>query len=182
MTQLMNELHQDHQQISILLTILKNKLATLEGGARPNFALMSEVVDYLSDYAGSSHHEREDLLYRYLVEHYPANADIVSQQLQEHQELARLTLDMGRATHAAMLDAPVSLVDFGRLLKRFVDKQQLHLSLEESKVFPVVQRCFSRNDWQLVAAQLASLNGGQAKSTQQQRYRELTHALIEDLT
>lgn len=178
MTQLMNELHQDHQQISVLLTILKNKLATLESGARPNFALMGEVVDYLSDYAGSCHHEREDVLYHYLLKHYPAHAQMVQQQLDEHRELARLTQEMGRATSAAIMDAPIALGEFARLLSRFIEKQQQHLSVEEHKLYPLAQRCLSPEDWSAITAQLPL----PASTGHQRRYRELTQALIDDLT
>jgi len=181
MTQLMNELHQDHQQISVLLTILKNKLATLESGARPNFSLMAEVVDYLSDYSGSFHHQREDVLYRYLLEHCASHAGSLRQPWQEHQHLAQLTSELGRATQAAMLDTPISLERFARLLGEFIDKQQQHLSLEEHKLFPLAQRCLDQSDWRAIAALLPEPLDPRVKSGHQRRYRELTQALIDDL-
>lgn len=182
MKQLMNALHQDHQQITVLLTILKNKRATLEQGGKPNFPLMAEVVDYLLDYAGSYHHEKEDILYAYLREHYPETAEIVAQQFQEHQELARLTRALASSIEAAMMDAPVSLADFGRQLGRFIDKQTHHLSQEENKVFPLAQRLLGRDEWDQLGAEFPQREDPMASSAEfQARYSHLAQALIEDL-
>ncbi|WP_210395407.1 hemerythrin domain-containing protein [Motiliproteus sediminis] len=181
MKQLMNALHQDHQQITVLLTILKNKLVTLQQGGKPNFALMAEVVDYLQDYAGSFHHEKEDHLYHYLRAHYPDTATVISQQFDEHRELAQLTHALARTIDAALMDAPVSLSDFSRQLSRFIDKQSHHLSQEENKVFPLIQRTLSRDEWHAVSQQLPQRDDPLASAGFEARYRHLAQALIEDL-
>ena len=181
MNALMNELHQDHQHIATLLTILKNKLTTLRTGARPNFNLMAEVVDYLTDYADDYHHGKENLIYYYMQEHYPKKSHLIEQQMHEHEELRKITQRLRADVDQALMDMPLSLEEFSRQLESFIDRQGQHLSVEETKVFPVVEQCFSIDDWEKLGESLPNREDPLFGEARELRFKNLYEALIEDL-
>ncbi len=182
MTQLINDLHHDHRNISALLTILKNKLATLKTGSRPNFSLMAEVVDYLSDYGDEYHHAKENLIYHYLIDRFPKKTHIVEQQMQEHEELHLLTAQLSNSVNQVLMDMPLSLDEFAEQLHQFIEKQGQHLNQEESKVFPIIEQYFSAEDWQKIEKQLPTREDPLFGDDREKRYNTLYEALIEDLT
>lgn len=183
MKQIMSELTQDHQHINALLTILKNKLVTLEGSGRPDFNLMSEVLDYLDDYADGYHHVREDLIFNYLCTHHPECDSLVNQARQEHQELAQLTGGLRESVDQVLLDTPFLLHDFTQQLARFIDKQSEHLSMETDRLFPLIEKSMTLNDWQQFASQVPTRqNPLLAQERNVARYQRLYNALIDDLT
>ncbi|WP_158070120.1 hemerythrin domain-containing protein [Motiliproteus sp. MSK22-1] len=182
MTLLMNDLRQDHKHISALLTILKNKLSTLKMGSHPNFALMAEVVDYLTDYADDYHHGKENLIYHYMQEHYPKKSNLISQQFREHEELRVLTKQLSATIDQALMDMPFLLEEFAAQLEQFVDRQSQHLFMEDSKIFPAIEQVLSSDDWAKLSDMLPKREDPLFGESREAHYQALYDALIEDLT
>ncbi len=181
MAQMISELHQDHQHISALLTILKNKLALLELGDRPNFNLMAEVVDYLIDYADDYHHCKENIIYNYLQLHYPRHSHLFDQQKKEHEQLRELTLKLRASVDQALLDMPLPMEEFTHQLRSFIDAQCQHLNTEEGKIFPLVEQHLTADDWKQLQASVPARENPLQTSEREQRYKNLYEALIDDL-
>ncbi|MCW8885494.1 MAG: hemerythrin domain-containing protein [Motiliproteus sp.] len=182
MTQLLNDLHKDHINISALLTILKNKLATLKAGRKPNFGLMAEVVDYLGDYGDNYHHAKENLIYHYIEDRFPKKTNIIHQQMKEHDELKILTEELGNSVNQVLMDVPIQLEEFIEQLHQFIEKQGQHLNHEECKVFPLIEQCLSIDDWKYIASSLPDREDPLFGKEREERYNALYEALIEDLT
>ena len=181
MTLLMNDLRQDHKHISALLTILKNKLATLKMGSHPNFGLMAEVVDYLTDYADDYHHGKENLIYHYMQEHYPKKSGLISHQLREHEELRVLTKQLSSTIDQALMDMPFLLDEFTDQLEQFIDRQSQHLSVEDNKIFPAIEQVLSADDLAKLNEMLPRREDPLFGRTRESQYQALYDALIEDL-
>ncbi|RDE24483.1 hypothetical protein DV711_02525 [Motiliproteus coralliicola] len=181
MKEIMTGLYQDHQHIGRLLTILQNKLATLELGSRPNFQLMSDVLDYLEDYGDGYHHPREDLLFGYIRHHHHECESLVNQADNEHQELARLTRALRESVDQVLLDAPFSLQDFCKRLARYIDTQRRHLSFEEQRLFPLIEQYMTMDNWQDFSEKAPYRHDPLEAENRSQNYQQLANALIEDL-
>ena len=181
MKQIMNDLHQDHQHISALLTILKNKLATLEDGGRPNFGLMLEVLDYLDDYADGYHHAREDLLFSFMHRYHQECDGLIQQANNEHQQLADLTRNLRDAVEQVQSDTVVPLRDFIKRLRRYIEYQGHHLSFEEGKLFPLIEQLMTLEDWHQFAKQAPQRPDPLNEADRDKRYQQLYDALIDDL-
>ncbi|MEH6650951.1 MAG: hemerythrin domain-containing protein [Motiliproteus sp.] len=181
MKQILSELMRDHRHISAVLTILKNKLAMLEDRGRPDFNLMSEVIDYLEDYADGYHHVREDLIFGYMRDHYQQCESLVDQAAKEHQQLAQLTQTLRESVDQVLIDAPFLMEDFTALLHRFIDKQAQHLAFEENKLFPLIAKQMTEQDWQQFSRVAPVRQDPLASSQRDERYRQLYNALIDDL-
>ena len=181
MKQIMTELHQDHQRIGMLLTILKNKLATLQDGARPNFNLMSEVLDYLEEYADDYHHVREDLLFSFISPRHHECETLVNQAHNEHRELARLTQALRESVEQVLLDMPFLLPDFCKRLSRYIEKQTQHLCFEEKRLFPLIEQLMTIDEWRQFAEQAPQRPDPLVSEARKHRYQRLSSALIDDL-
>ncbi|MEH6470570.1 MAG: hemerythrin domain-containing protein [Halopseudomonas sp.] len=181
MKQIMSELHQDHQHIGALLTILKNKLATLEVGSRPNFNLMLDVLDYLEDYADGHHHVREDLIFGFMRNHHQETDGLIDQVDREHRELGELTRALRASVEQVLLDGPFSIQDFTKRLRRYIDKQSQHLNLEEGRLLPLIEQLMTPADWQAFSLQAPQRQNPLLDASRHERYQQLYNALIEDL-
>ena len=81
----------------------------------------------------------------------------------------------------ARLDTPFSLPGFIRDLRRYIDKQGLHLNLEEGKLFPMIEQLMSADDWREFAEQSPPRENPLLAIERHERYQQLYSALIEDL-
>lgn len=182
MSALLNHLHQDHQHIRVLLTILKNKLVTLDIGAKPNFSLLGEVVDYLQDYGDQYHHVIEDQIYQCLFRNHPESKLLVDDQYQQHKALRELTGTLRQSIDSVMVDEPLPLEQFSLLLRRFVDKQADHLECEERKMFPLIEQQLTASDWRELEETLPARVDPLFGESLDRRYAQLYEELIEDLS
>ncbi|MEH6825036.1 MAG: hemerythrin domain-containing protein [Motiliproteus sp.] len=181
MKQIISDLHQDHQHIGALLAILKNKLATLELGSRPNFNLMLDVLDYLDDYANRHHHHHEDQIFSFIRQHQRGADSLLAQTEKEHRELSQLTRALRDSVEQVLLDQPFLIEDFSQRLRRFIDKQIRHLSFEERQLLPLIDRLMAESDWPPSAQLAPQLQAPLLEAAREERYQQLCSALIEDL-
>lgn len=181
MTPLMNALHEDHQHIRSLLTLLRNKLATLEQGRRPNWPLMAQVIDYLGEYAEDYHHRKESAVFAFLRTGYPQSRVQVERQLEEHDELEAITAALRVGLEEAREGDALQSKRFTQELSRFIDKQLGHLTREESLLFPLIERTLTPDDWLQFHADVPRPVDNDGEQRLALRYLELREALIEDL-
>ncbi|WP_207063102.1 hemerythrin domain-containing protein [Motiliproteus sp. SC1-56] len=180
MMPLMNELHEDHQHIRSLLTLLRNKLGTVALGQPVNFKLMAEAVDYLCDYADRFHHRKETRVFEFLRRWYPESTAQVNRQLHEHVELEAATAQLRQTLGRIKSGDAVAEKDFPPHLERFMDKQLRHLTREEERLFPLIERTLTPDNWLHFQATAPELDRTGERQLAE-RYQALCEALIKDL-
>lgn len=181
MTPLMNALHEDHQHMRSLLTLLRNKLATAALGRPGNFILMSQVIDYLREYAEHYHHPKEQSIFAFLRAGYPQTGEQVERQLHEHRELEALTVALRRSLEGMGEEDMAQRHLFNKRLSSFIDKQLSHLTREEKLLFPLIECTLTPDNWLQYHAQAPEAVDRAYEQRLAQRYLELREALIEDL-
>jgi hemerythrin-like domain-containing protein len=149
---MMEQIHREHGYMVRLLAILRSKWNTLNDEKPVNYGLIKEVVDYLSSHSETVHHPKEDILYRYFAEKYPASSEIKSLEV-EHQELSEKTKDFLLTVEMILQDAVVPQDVFLEQLESFIQNQKRHLDFEEKEVLPLIKSCFTTEDWQQVESQ-----------------------------
>ena len=63
--------HADHVVFARLLDLFESQVEAFHAGERPNYELMTEIVDYLRQYGDRFHHPREEVAFERLVERDP---------------------------------------------------------------------------------------------------------------
>ena len=179
----LNELHQDHVNLNKLLAVLSNKLDKLKGGELPNFILMADAVDYISNYADHYHHPREDEMYQFFQDdtNCPELTEAVERCMADHQALKKYSDDLLEAIDCILNDAVVPMATFAAKLESFLDHQAEHLNLEEGTLFPLLDDIITPQQWTELEARLPKADDPLFGELQTERYIELYTELLQDM-
>ncbi|WP_181027928.1 hemerythrin domain-containing protein [Vibrio jasicida] len=146
---MIERIRREHGYMVRLLAILRHKLNEIKQENAINYALVSEIVDYLSNHSEKIHHPKEDILYHYFLKQYGQQKTIENLEL-EHQVLASKTKDFSMLLEMILQDAVVPQELFITQLEDFIVTQKRHLELEERQVLPLIEELFTSDDWQYV--------------------------------
>jgi hemerythrin-like domain-containing protein len=141
-------IEQDHKQVEQLLNVLTEQLVQIESEQHNvNFALMSDIVNYLRNYMDRYHHPKEDLIYSYYLNNYVADAEMPNRLASEHQSLDFLSRELSHSLNIIQLDSVIPFDELAIQLKRFVEKQHAHIKYEDDSVMPLMVEKFTPDDW-----------------------------------
>ena len=59
---LLNDLREDHRNMSIMLDLLSSQIEHIRDGERPDYELIHDIMRYMTVYSDAVHHPKEDLL------------------------------------------------------------------------------------------------------------------------
>lgn len=146
---MIERIRREHGYMVRLLAILRHKLNEIKHERAINYALVGEVVDYLSTHSERVHHPKEDILYHHFLTHYGKQQTIEDLE-QEHKDLAEKTKEFSTVIEMILQDAVVPQDMFVAHLEDFIESQRKHLELEERKILPLIEELFTTEDWQHV--------------------------------
>ena len=172
--------HAEHVNFARLLDILEGQLAEFHAAGRPNYELMTDIVNYLRHFPDQHHHPREDAAFALLAERDPAVKLSVARLQQEHRVIAAAGEDLLRA---------LSEVDSGSLIERaaveaiaamYLVYYRHHIATEEREVLPLAKKLLGPEDWASVALAKPAARDPLFGDESDAGYRELRrHILME---
>jgi hemerythrin-like domain-containing protein len=170
----------EHGNIGKLLDTVIEELGSSAGGAieKPNYLLITGILDYLHSYSDGFHHPREDLLFEHLGKRLPELEPAMEALLEEHQWLDAEGQKLEQALNKH-LKGPHGAERNPRLnsqCRRYVKKLKAHLHMEETEVFTRTE-ALQRHDWMAIDKGLAYQPDPLFGWEVQQRYEELADAL-----
>lgn len=179
---ILKELHQDHINLNKLLAVLGYKLDKLKQGEMPNFVLLSDAVDYISNYADAYHHPLEDQMYDYFKDSgCPELDEAIAKCGDEHKLLKQCSEELIEAVDCILNDAVVPMDQFTTKLEHFLDRQVEHLNLEEGTLFPLLDDIADDEQWSVLSKQLPKMDDPLFGEQQKQRYIDLYSELLRDM-
>ncbi len=146
MKHLIESLHEDHRNLSTLLRLLETNLLALQSDNDPDYPLMVDIVEYVYSYPDVFHHPREDLLYQTAMERDSSVREEIEPVLQQHAELKKCTYSLLDSLNAVLNDTLVDKARLEETIHDFIDLQRAHILLEESKIYPHVERLLTSDD------------------------------------
>ena len=146
---MLERIRREHGYMVRLLSILRHKLSEIKEERIINYALVSEIVDYLSKHSEKVHHPKEDILYHHFLKCYGKQQTMGNLE-KEHQELANKSREFASLIEMILQDAVVPQDMFVAYLEDFIESQREHLELEERKILPLIEKLFTTEDWQHV--------------------------------
>lgn len=146
MKHLIESLHEDHRNLSKLLRLLETNLLALQSDNDPDYSLMVDIIEYICSYPDVFHHPREDLLYQRAMERDSSIREEIEPVLQQHIALNKSTHRLLESLNAVLNDTLVSKTQLKSEIHDFIDFQRAHIVLEESKIFPHVERLLTSDD------------------------------------
>ncbi len=93
MSNLIEQIHQDHINVSKILDLIEKEIERASNEEMPNLELLQDAMRYMINYSDLVHHRKEDSMFTRLVRNDPAAAGAVDVLREEHQTLARLSID-----------------------------------------------------------------------------------------
>lgn len=172
----MAELHQDHVHLSRLLDLMDEQLEILSTDGDPDLLLMMDIVNYIQHYPDLVHHPKEDQVYKVFRERSDHWNDEVDALLKEHHNLPEATLEFFRLLEGAANGS--SIVSRDVLIERvekFVKLQRAHMNQEENKIFPVINKTLTDEDWATVEKNLIQQVDPLFGSNVEDCYKNLYH-------
>ena len=70
MQHILEKLHKDHKNFSKLLEFLEQQAKLLKDCERIDLELILDALRYMQEYPDFIHHPLEDVLYKYVLEHF----------------------------------------------------------------------------------------------------------------
>lgn len=154
MSDLLIRWHAEHAKFGRLLGLFEKQLDSFRDGGDPDYALMSDIVDYLQGYGDAFHHPREDIGFRLLIEKAPDARLVVERLLQEHRVIAQAGKALLAKLQRIEADAMFVREDLEQAAATYLVYYRHHLLKEESEVLPRIGSIFTESDWQRVSVDL----------------------------
>jgi monoterpene epsilon-lactone hydrolase len=170
-------LYGEHAYLSALLDRLESEASKLEPGKVPDYALLLEIVDYLTHYPDQYHHPREDLLFSSLLRSDGEFETRLGRLQREHQTLHSyndaLFDELSDIARGRPADRPRLL----RNLVRYLDGYRRHMEYESKEIFPHAQGTLTRRELGELDAKTRTIDDPIFGARLQRRYHRLGRTL-----
>lgn len=178
MSKCLDELQKDHSNLEKLLNLLTEQLQILEQDDEVDFSLILDIVDYVESYLDLYHHPREDAMFKMYLAKSSSGRAMIDKLMKEHRALAQLTQSLCKLLNGIMHDAVISKETFKQELSAYIQHQKDHLTTEEEKVFPLINKTLTKEDWRQIEKEIPAredpLFGKQVLEQYETLYARLT--------
>lgn len=143
-----NLLLAEHQRFAKLITLLEEQIAQFHRGDQPDYELLRDIFDYMTNYPDRFHHPKEDLVFaRLAARKLGAKAHVIELQRQ-HRLIAasgtRFLANLEAALNGTIL--PRAAVEEPAL--EYINLYRTHMALEEEQLFPLARSILVAADWE----------------------------------
>jgi len=147
-------LQRDHRNLERLLGLLEVQLDAFSEGRESNFDLKAELLEYLETYAQLVHHRAEDLIFEAARPLLPGKQAVFDKLASQHGDLMMLTHKFRNALEGIMQGAVQTREEVSIEGREYVALQRMHLNLEDTEVFPLIDAVLSAKDWKRIEKKL----------------------------
>lgn len=154
MSKVMDELHDDHVNVTRLLDFLEAEVQEARESESINLKLMRDVMHYMTHYPDMFHHRKEDLVFEKLLERDTAAKPVIEDLIQEHEILRQKGNRFLEALENAISGSASSEEILRVLAKDYVSNLRNHMNKEEGQVFPLAKILLTNTDWKAIAVRV----------------------------
>ncbi len=174
-------LNRDHANIAKLLALLESEILAIEVGKTPDYSLLRNIMQYMTQYPDRFHHPIEDLIFAQLVRREPEVRADVEAQIDEHVSLGLAGREFEcllRATDVDSVDVREGLAVTGLAYIRALRE---HMLIEEGILFPIAREVLTKEDWKIIDEGVNTIDDPLFGSVIADEYQRL-YSLIIDRT
>lgn len=179
MSKTMDLLKQEHVNTAQLLNIIDRQLAKFDQGERPDYELIEAIVEYFREFPMESHHPKEDMVFRRLVEIEPSIVDETGDLSEEHESLAKGLAGFADAVDQVLGQGMMGREEFHAAANGFLERERAHMAMEEQTFFPAALRVLSEQDWIEIDKVAANPSDPVFGDANQAKYQALRDEILE---
>jgi hemerythrin-like domain-containing protein len=166
--------HQEHAYFNRLLALLEREVHVFHTGARPNYALMLDIISYLREYGDQRHHPREDAAFARLAQKCPDLEFPLARLQQQHRIIAHAGETLSRYLSDAVAGAYIQRAEIEVAAATYLVYYYHHIGREEEDVLTRAEQVLTAEDWEAVKGAIpASTGDPESAVSAEERYREL---------
>ncbi len=173
MTELLDNLHDDHKNFVKLLEFLESQLNCIKNCEVVDFELILMAMIYMKEYPDEVHHPQENIIFNYFLEHYKDSHDDILALMQEHVSMPQLTDRIIDMLESIVCETPINRDEFCEHLAKYIDVQKQHMNQEESAVYPAIYEHFKPDDWKNLNMQLDNVPDPLFHDPTEKKYSQL---------
>ena len=169
--------HSEHVNFARLLDLLDDQLSLFHDGGSPDYALMLDIMFYMTHYSDVLHHPKEDLVFARIKERDAAMAGIVDDLHRQHARIHAAGAELVRHLDDIINGTIASRASIEDAARAYVDGLRKHMRVEESDVLPLAATLLDSRDWTAIHAAIARVQDPLFGKHPEHRYASL-HAQI----
>lgn len=154
---LMQELREDHRNMSVLLNMIDDIVDEVQAGNDPDFQLLGEIMRYMTVYPDAVHHPKEDVVYERLRTERADLAEGLEDVPKDHEAIAELGMRLRDDVEAVIAGAAVRrelLIDDAA---NYSKRLRSHMQWEEEDLFRRIDSMLGEASEQFDVSQYASV-------------------------
>jgi hemerythrin-like domain-containing protein len=173
----MKDLHKDHRNFSSLLKLLTQQLNIVREVKPPDYDLMLSMGLYVENYPDLIHHPKEDVIFNVFIELCEEGRETIEQLITEHKAFKQITQNFRVSIENILTGLTISREEFEKELADFIARQKNHIKTEEGRIFPLIEKVLTDNDWQrienLIPVKADPLFGGNVQKRYDTLYKNI---------
>jgi len=139
-------LRRDHHEIEALLRVLEHECELFRRAERPDYGLLSELIDYFRSFLDQYHHPKQDRLFN-LIRIRDAKCDRIIDEIQDERAAALSSLErLGDALRDILNEQRVPRQAFDDPARGFIQHERRQIEIEE-KLFVAASAVLATIDW-----------------------------------
>ena len=146
---LLKQLQDDHRDYDGLLCILDRQLAGACKGDMPDFALMRDILHYLTQYAERVHHALEERVFERLAIRHPEILPTLTLLDEEHRRIRVYGEELYRKFIALSSAGPTAEIDSAttNTIQAYIELYRARMHSEESRWLTSLAETLPASDW-----------------------------------
>lgn len=129
------------------MDVLQNQTSLLEKTGAANLRLITDIVEYITNYPDLYHHPREDLIFELLRHKDKEMVPVIDHLLGEHKLLTETAIDLAERLGHLHAQEKEQIRILAELLRKYINLTRSHMDIEEGKLFPRAKQVLTEEDW-----------------------------------
>ncbi len=137
-SQVLDELREDHRNLTVLLEMLDLEIARLKSQEDPDYELLHDIMTYMTGYPDAVHHKKEDWVYARMAAVRTSMQRDLTRIEHDHADICNLGNKLLSDIQAIESGTVMRRIDVVEDARRYLTRQRDHMRWEDEKLFPLI--------------------------------------------
>lgn len=150
LARILEELRKDHRNMAILLDMLEQEVLRIRSDEEPDYDLLTDIMRYMTVYADTVHHPREDLIYDRMRIESPQLAAELEPIEEDHRQISELSEKLRADIEDIVSGAAIGREQVTEDMRKYVERLRSHMAWEDRALFVKADELVNSTDTLIV--------------------------------